>query len=109
MTGMRGKIHRRLSGRISATDDHYWLTKAWTNINRCGRVVDASPLETLQSFHSQLPVVGAGGNHNRPCRNLLVTVEAHNERVFRTVNARHRSANSDGGSKLFGLHLRLFG
>src|SRR5262249_7465273 len=109
VTGVRGKIHCRLSSGIPATDDYDRLTKAPTNVNRRRRVVNAGPLETLQSFNSKLPVVRAGGNDDRSCRDLIITIEAHNKWVFRTVDARHRSANRHGCAELLGLYLSLLG
>src|SRR5215475_13413873 len=55
----------------------------------------------------KLPVIRTGGNDDRPRPDTLVTIEAHKEWVFRTVDARHRSTNRHGCAELFGLYLSL--
>ena len=98
-----GQVERGLPGGVPAADHDHLEARAALGLERRRRVVDAGTLEPLELGQRQPAVVRAGGDDDRPGRDLAAVGEHHGVERRARPQPGHLARGVDAGAQPAGL------
>src|SRR5438067_911543 len=103
MTGLLRQEHRALAGRVASAHDDHLFVVAELSLHRGRAVVDARPLEALDTWHRKLSILGPGRDDDRAALDPLPVIDVDAVGLALAVEAPCGPRDHQLGAELLGL------